>query len=137
MTRENLIDFGAQILALDRITRWELDPEDNKLEDYIHEKIIDLMWDVFNQELSNLGGIYNSDVVNYLDQALWEGVDKQIDYLQIIKQGQEKNSNSFNSAGKAIIDFYKPFVELVVDNAIKIGAIQKEKRRYLKNQGQL
>lgn len=137
MTRENLINFGAQILALDRITRWELDPEDNKLEDYIHEEIIDLMWDVFNQELSNLGGIYNSDVVNYLDQALWEGVDKQIDYLQIIKQGQEKSSNSFNSAGKAIIDFYKPFVELIVDNAVKIGVIQKEKRRYLKNQGQL
>lgn len=137
MTRENLINFGAQILALDRITRWELDPEDNKLEDYIHEEIIDLMWDIFNQELSNLGGIYNSDVVNYLDQALWEGVDKQIDYLQIIKQGQEKSSNSFNSAGKTIIDFYKPFVELVVDNAIKIGVIQKEKRKYLKNQGQL
>lgn len=137
MTRENLINFGAQILALDRITRWELDPEDNKLEDYIHEEIIDLMWDVFNQELSNLGGIYNSDVVNYLDQALWEGVNRQIDYLQIIKQGQGKSSNSFNSAGKAIIDFYKPFVELVVDNAVKIGVIQKEKRRYLKNQGQL
>ena len=136
MNREQLIDFGAQILAMDRITRWELDPDGDKLEDYIHEEVISLMWDIFNQELSKLGGIYNSSIVNTLDEALWEGVNEDIDYLEIISRGREKYPNSFDYAGKSIADFYKPFVELVVDNAIKIGAILKEKQAYFKNQGQ-
>lgn len=136
MNREQLIDFGAQILAMDKITRWELDPEGDKLEDYIHEDVISLMWDLFNQELSKLGGICNSSIVGLLDEALWEGVNEEIDYLEIIKRGSEKYSNSFDYAGKSIADFYKPFVELIVDNAIKIGAVLKEKQAYFEKQGQ-
>ena len=136
MNREQLIDFGAQILAMDRITRWELDPDGDKLEDYIHEDVISLMWDLFNQELSKLGGICNSNIVGLLDEALWEGVNEDIDYLEIISEGREKYSNSLDYAGKSIVDFYKPFVELIVDNAIKIGTILKEKQAYFKKQGQ-
>ncbi len=135
MNREQLIDFGAQILAMDRITRWELDPDGDKLEDYIHEEIISLMWDIFNQELSKLGGIYNSSIVNTLDEALWEGVNEDIDYLEIISRGREKYFNSLDYAGESIVDFYRPFVELIVDNAIKIGIIIKEKQVYFKKQG--
>lgn len=135
MTKEQLINFGAQILAMDRITRWELDPDDNKIEDYIHEEIIDLMWDIFNQELSKIGGISHSHVIDLLDEALWEGIDnKTIDYLKIINQGYNKKPfNTSTYAGEAIVDFYKPFVELIVDNAIKIGAIINDKQVYFKN----
>lgn len=138
MTKQNLIDFGAQILAMEKVTRWELDPEDDKLEDYIHEDIIGAMWNTFNIELSNLGGLSNSNIIDYLDEALWEGMAYQkIDFQKIFEQGQKKYNTGFSYGGQAAVDFYRPFVELIVDNAIKIGAIIKEKQRYFKKQGQV
>lgn len=126
MNKENLINFGAQILALDKITRWELDPEDKLLEDYIHEDIINQMWHIFNQELEKIGGI-NSSIVDYLDYALWEGAQDP-DYYKIIEE-------NFKQHGLSIIEYYKPYIELIVENAIKIGAINKRNQRYSKKQG--
>ena len=135
MDRQELILLGSQIMAIDNLTRWEFDPLDEKQQDYFHQQIIDLMWKLFVKQLQKISGV-SSDITYYLEEAIWEGCPKP-DFKKLLNDGIESANkySIFDASGEKIVDFYKGYIELIVDNAIKIGALLKQNQRYIKNQG--
>lgn len=58
---------------------------------------------------------------------MWEGYPK-LDFKKLLNDGIESTNKYliFVGVGEKVVDFYKGYIELIVDNAIKIGALSKQ-----------
>ncbi len=138
MTRENLIEFGANLVALQRLTRWTCDPKDQKMQDYVFEDNISLMWDIFRDQLVNLGGkSFAKDrySINYFEEAVWEIVNQfQPNIVKLLDEAIDEfnsgQSYNWNGLGGKAKDFYRGYIEIIVDAAIKLGEVQEKNQGY-------
>ena len=141
MTKENLIELGANLVAFQYLTRWTCDPTGEKMEDYVFEDNLSLMWDIWRDQLAKLGGkSFSTDAysLDYFEQAIWQHCNKvEPDFHKMLEEAVEEHNDGYrewNNMGKKAKDFYKGYIEIIVEAALKLGAITEKNQGYIKKQ---